>query len=67
MQYKGFVATYQYVRNLGLFVAEVHCQQDTISFSAQTMDQLALTMVCAVDNYLEQTSKPPLPVVEMSA
>ncbi len=53
MQYKGFVAKYQYIPDLGLFVAQVHSQEDTISFSAPTMVKLELAMAQAIENYLE--------------
>jgi len=52
MQYKGFVANFQYVGDLGHFVGEITHSNDTISFSAPTFKQLQETMVIAVDNYL---------------
>ncbi len=60
MQYKGFVANYQYIRDLGLFVAQVYIQQDTISFSAPTLHQLEITMAQAVEDYLSTKSSVPL-------
>lgn len=53
MQYKGFVAKYQYVSEAGLFVAEIFHAKDTLSFSAPTLKQLEEVMKEAVDEYLQ--------------
>ncbi len=52
MQYKGFVANFYYVGDIGLFVGEIAHSQDTISFGAPTLKELQETMKIAVDNYI---------------
>jgi predicted HicB family RNase H-like nuclease len=53
MQYKGFVATYYFARNVSVYVAEIINPPDVITFSAVTLAQLKEEMIVAVDNYMD--------------
>ena len=56
MQYKGFIASFHYVGDIGHFVGEIIHSNDTISFSATTFKALQETMIAAVDNYLNRAN-----------
>ncbi|MBS0290253.1 MAG: hypothetical protein JSS07_09500 [Proteobacteria bacterium] len=58
MQYKGFVASYHYVSETGLFVAEIFNASDTISFSASSLTKLKEAMIEAVEDYLTTLTPP---------
>ena len=57
LEYKGFQARFEYLRELGMYAAEIDNGCDTIAFSAVNFKELSLLMKDAVENYLTYQSK----------